>query len=140
MGRIFLESNYRVTISLNGNNMGVFDKKSGGSLSAPVSSYAAGGMAPPEVVSAPPNSIEVITLTKAYRTDDHDVLDTWNAAVGKGSCTVREQPLDQNGAAYGAPIVWTGLLTSVATPDHDSTSASESMMTITITPGGTVAS
>lgn len=140
MAKGFLQSNFRVSVSLEGNNMGVFDKQSGGAVSADVQSYPPGGMAPPVVLAAPANKIDVLTITKLYTTDDHDNIDTWLSAVGKGTCVVREQPLDQNRAAYGPPVVWTGILTSVLPPENDSTSNTPGMLTITITPGGTVTS
>lgn len=130
------QDQFRVTLQVAGNNWGVWEKKSGGKLSGNTTSIFPGGMAPEEPLGGRPSS-DLITLSRNYdRVRDHDRMNLLLPGVGKWECVVREQPLDQNGNAYGSPIVSNGILESVDRPQIDASSTASAEITVEIRVSG----
>lgn len=128
---------FRVSLTVDGVDWGVWASKTGGKIDSEAISYKDGGMTPGESLGGPRN-VEVITLERRYKHQrDHDRIQKLFNATGKGKCVVKQQPLDENGAAYGRPIVWTGTLKSTSTPDVDANSTSDAATyAVEITPDG----
>jgi hypothetical protein len=123
---------WRTTISLNGENMGVWDKKTGGKVTSAITQYLPGGMAP-QISLGGTKTTENLTLERLYRLQrDHKKIQKWINGVGKANIVVHQQPLDIDGNAFGTPVVYKGTLMSVQVPDVDSTSSSAAMLVIEV--------
>lgn len=109
-------------------NYGVFDKMTGGDLSASSTSYRPGGMQPPISLGGQ-KTTAAVTVSRLYRlARDHDVIQQLLDGVGKSDMVVTRQPLDIDGNTYGKPLVWTGTLDSVKVPDVDSESSAAGLL------------
>lgn len=130
------QDTFIVRVTLDGQSLGVWDKKSGGELDSDTSSYRAGGMVKPQNLGGTKTTGN-ITLSRLYDlTDDHDKINTIFAAVGKGRVSVAQRPMDQDGNEYGKSIIVNGTLKRVSPPEVDSESSSAAMIEIEIQPEG----
>lgn len=123
---------WRCTVSLNGENMGVWDKKTGGKVTSNVTQYLPGGMAP-QISLGGTKTTENVTMERLYRLHrDHQKMQRWINQAGKGKVVIHQQPLDIDGNSFGTPIVYKGTLMSVTPPEHDSTSTNPAMIIIEV--------
>lgn len=120
---------YRVTVVINGKALGVWDKQTGGDSTGATSVYRPGGMAEPRARGGA-KSVEPVTVTKLY---DHATYSTLIPLTGKGDVVVTKQPLDVDGIAFGAPVVYKGVLAKVMAPEVDSDSSDNAEMSIEVT-------
>jgi hypothetical protein len=129
------QDTFQINLTLNGQGMGIWDKKTGGELDSNELTYMPGGMAPRLSLGGqklPGN----LTLQRAYdRIMDHDKINTFLNAVGKGTVKVTQRPLDFDGHPYGKSVIWHGILKRVNVPDVDSEGNAVAMMEIEITVG-----
>ena len=110
----------------------VFDKFSGGDVSAPVNKHRPGGMGPEISYASLPVYSDVI-LTKVYETQlDHDNVATLHNLVGNAQATVTLQPLDDTGATWGKARTYSGRLTAVKDGGTDSNSNAARMLEVDI--------
>jgi hypothetical protein len=121
-----------ITVTVDGKQLGIFDKKTGGDSMAKGNKHRPGGMGQER------SYVSLITysdlkVTRVYeRTRDHELVRT---LIGKGgivNASVTEQPLDQNGAAFGTPIIYTGRFLGLNPGDADSTSESVRMFELDV--------
>lgn len=137
-GRGTREDTFRVTLTVDGRDYGVWDKKTGGSADSNNTVYHPGGMAPQKSLGGQP-IYDVLTLERLYELErDHDNLPGLLAAAGHGKAVAKQLPLDVNGQAYGRPIVYIGLLKKVQPPSHDSTSTNPAMLAVEISLDGPI--
>lgn len=130
------EDQFVVRVTLDGVAMGVWDNKSGGDLDSDSTTYYPGNMGTQQDLGGRKTASN-LTLQRLYdRFDDHDKINTWWAAVGKGQLTVSQRPLDDNDNEYGKALVWAGRLKRVAAPPHDSNSGSAAILEIEMTVKG----
>lgn len=109
-------------------NFGTWDKMTGGELSSSSSSYRPGGMGSPVSLGGQKTTANV-TVSRLYRlARDHDVISQLLDGVGRVKMTVTKQPLDIEANTYGKPLVWTGTLDRVKTPDVDSESSTAGLI------------
>jgi hypothetical protein len=121
-----------MTVSLDGANMGVWDKKTGGGVDSTITQYLPGGMAP-QISLGGTKQTANLTIERLYRLQrDHKTIQQWINAVGRGRVVVNQQPLDIDGNAFGAPIVYKGTVKQVTPPEVDSTSANAAMLAVEI--------
>lgn len=133
------EDQYRVTVSVDGVDLGTWDKFTGGEIDSEESKYKPGGMAP-EVSLGGSITVTNFTVSRLYELSrDHPKVPLLKSKVGKGTVTATKQPLDVDRNAFGAPIVYTGILKQLTLPDHDSTSSDPGMIELEISSAGTVA-
>jgi hypothetical protein len=133
-GRHFYGSEQQWLPSLNvgGVDYGIFDRFTGGDVSATVNKHSPGGMGPEVTYLSLPVYADV-TLTKVYNTQqDHARIAALHNAVGKQLATVTLQPLDDNGNPWGSPRVYQGRITAVKDGQTDSTSNAPRMFEIDI--------
>jgi hypothetical protein len=129
---------YRLTVSLDGNDLGVFDKMSGGEIDSDELKYKPGGMAP-EISLGGSVSVGNVTVERLYDLSrDHQTVKGIIARVGKGAVTVNKQPLDVDGNAYGAPIVYQGQLKTCTPPEVDSEANDAATVQLEISSAGIV--
>lgn len=133
-------SNQRsVTVMIDGEPTGVWDKKTGGGIDSEETKYPPGGMGQ-EIPLGGRRTRDNITLQRLFKLDrDLPLIKTWDALAGRAECVVNDQPLDNDGNPFGSPLVYTGVLKAVAVPDHDSESDDAALVSIEISTGGTLA-
>lgn len=133
------QDQYAVSMSVDGEKFGVYDKLSGGEIDSEEAKYRPGAMAPMVSLGG---TVEVgnLTISRLYVLNrDHDRIHWLVARVGKGQVVISRQPLDVDGNAYGKPLVYTGTLKTVTPPEVDSESSDAALLECEITPAGTVA-
>lgn len=130
---------YDVSISVNGTNLGTWDKMSGGAIDSEELKYKPGAMAT-EISLGGPITVGNVTVSRLYDLQrDHPLVPTLKGAVGKGVVVVRKQPLDLNRSPFGNPIVYTGTLKTLTLPEPDSEgSGSPAMVELEISSAGIV--
>lgn len=132
------QDQYAITLTIDGRDFGVWDKLTGGEVDSEETKYKPGGMGAPVSLGG---SVDVgnLTVSRLYVLNrDHDTIHQLVSRAGKGRVTISKQPLDVDGNAYGRPLVYTGTLKSVTTPDADSESSDAGILECEITPAGTV--
>ena len=132
------ENQWLITVTVDGQPLGVFDKLSGGDSQATTVKYRPGGMVP-EIDLGGPTAIQDITVTRLYDlARDHVLAKGLVAKNGRARAVVSQQPLDPFGAPYGAPIVRGGVLKGVKFPTADSMSQAASMLELDVSVDGSV--
>jgi len=126
------EQQWLVTLAIGSLNI-VFDKFSGGDVSAPVNKHRPGGMGPEISYASLPVYSDVI-ITKVYETQlDHTNVALLHSYVGNTMCTVTMTPLDDTGAVWGASArTYSGRLTAVKDGGTDSNSNAARMLEVDI--------
>jgi hypothetical protein len=134
------QKTWRVSLTIDGRDCGVWDKKSGGKIGSPILTYPPGGMEPQISLPGATQTVDTITISRYYdRVRDHDnLLGFLLARSGKGRAVVKQRPLDDDGNGYGRSIVTTGRLQSVEPPATDNESDTPAMLTLEIAPDGNV--
>lgn len=127
----------RVTLTVDGVSYGVWDTKGGGTVDSEELKHRKGGMGAQRALGGP-QTVENLTLAKLVEPEVWPEIRVLRGRVGKGDCTCTEQPLDDDGNAFGPPDVYTGKLKSVKSPDHDANSADAAMVELEISTNGTV--
>lgn len=126
------EQQWLATLSVGGVDYGIFDKFSGGDVSAAVNKHRPGGMGPEITYLSLPTYSDVV-ITKVYETQrDHDRIAALHKAVGNQLATVTLQPLDDSGAVWGTPRKYQGRIVSVKDGGTDSMSNAARMFEIDI--------
>lgn len=135
-----LQSQYSITLTVDGRLIGVWDKMDGGELAAEIVKYRSGAMGKEEALGGPP-SVGDVTLTRLFKRDrDAQELRRFlTARVGKGRSVVTKQPLDIDGNANCPPLVYTGILQAFTPGPADSSATSEAdTYDITVSTDGTI--
>lgn len=107
----------RLTLTLDGVSLGVWDDRTGGDTDSNSTQYFLGGMGPRISLGGQQQVNNVIV--QVLFTDAIQARSKWIVSrVGKGKLTVSEQPLDDDGNALGEPNVWTGRLKRAKVPER----------------------
>lgn len=132
------EDMWLVIVHLEGNNLGVWDKKTGGDLDSDDVTYYPGGMVDRISIGGRvlPNNL---TLSRIYDgVQDHDKINLMLNAVGHGSVKVTQRPMDIDKNPYGASVTWNGILKKVLVPNVDSEATAAAMIEIEVSVNGPV--
>jgi hypothetical protein len=130
------QDTYNVHVSVDGTNLGTWDKLTGGEVDSDEYKYKPGGMAPPVSLGGTRN-VGNLTVSRLYRlARDHDRAQWMINRAGSARVVVSKQPLDIDGNVYGRPIVYRGTLKRVTFPEHDSESNNPGLLEIEVTVGG----
>ncbi len=122
-----IESQWLVSVNVNGADLGIWDSFGGGDTTAKVAHHRPGGMGPEKLYRGLP-TYAAVTVGRAYeRARDHEQVRLMQTLVGVASMTVTKQPLDENRQAWGKPIVYRGKLSGVKPGKADSTSENVDM-------------
>jgi hypothetical protein len=123
---------FRVTATVDGINLGVFDTFTGGNVSAEVSKRRAGGAKSRRATLGGPRDVDDVTIAREFvHQRDHALAAQLEQRTGSAEAVVTRQPLDANQAPYGRPKTYAGILQNVAYPDADSDSADTAMLELT---------
>jgi hypothetical protein len=129
---------FKVTVTVDGVNLGTWDKFSGGEADSDETKYRPGGMAN-QVSLGGTTTVGNVTVSKAYDpVVDGARIASLLAARGLKDASVALQPLDNNKAPYGNPIVYSGKLKAVTTPEHDSEGSGAAMISLEISTDGDI--
>lgn len=137
------EDNFLVTVSVTWRgetrNLGIFDTKEGGNMTADDSKYRRGGMGPSRAVGGPPEAENVTVARDWDLARDKQHLKWLMNAVGSARMSVKQTFLDEGGLAGGSAddaLIQTGVLTGCNPPGHDSNSSSVAMIELTMATDG----
>lgn len=126
------QDQYRVTVIIDGENTGVWDKVTGFGTDSSETKYKPGGLAP-EVPLGGTVSVDNGVVSRLYDLQrDHQNVKRWMAGVGKVEVIVNKQPLDVDGNTFGTPLVYTGKLKMVTPPEVDSESSDAALLEIEV--------
>src|SRR5215467_11871932 len=130
---------FDIGVSVDGRNLGTWDKMSGGEVDSEETVYKPGGMGA-RISLGGSQTIGTITLSRIYDLNrDHLNVHWLISRAGKGWVVIKKKSLDVDGNVFGAPLVYTGRLKLVHPPDPDSEGADAAQIELEVTPAGTVA-
>jgi hypothetical protein len=116
------QDTYDVRVSFAGINFGTYDQMEGGEIDSKETKYAPGAMGEEESLGGKRTVTNVIVRRLYKLGRDHIESQRFINWAGKAAMVVTKQPLDIDGNAWGAPIVYRGTLKKTKFPDHDSQS------------------
>lgn len=124
MASVASQNKARVTVAVDGIDLGAFMTKSGGQVSGEsLKIRPAGGDA--EQVLSSTKSYDSVVVAKLY-SDEIRAKRLWlDSRVNKGKMVVSEQPLDADDNPFGRPDVYRGLLVRFTPPDRDANANTE---------------
>lgn len=128
------QHDYRVTVSVDGSPIGIFDSRSGGESDSDITAKWTGEG---RKVYPARGNVGDVTVVRGYeRERDHELSRSLEKRVGRAAMSVSEQPLDEDGIPWGKPKVWNGKLKSVDTGEVDSDSEDPRDLTLVMTVQG----
>jgi len=128
---------FRVTISLNGRNLGIWDTKDGGETDSEETRYKSGG-GPQESLGGT-NFVTQITASRMFRRGrDDELMAYMRKCVGSGEAVVKVLTLDSDGNPWTTGETYTGVWKRVSPPSVDSNSTDVAMVECEITPDAAV--
>lgn len=128
---------FRVRAAINGVDIGVFDRRSGGTTTAENSKHTPGSAPSARVALGGPRVTDDVTVGRDFvASRDHDLIRTFRPLCGLAEMSVSQVPLDKDGREFGRPDVWTGVLQTIGPPDYDSGSADLSNFDVVMTTDG----
>lgn len=122
-----------ITVVVDGQPLGVFDTLTGGDTSASPVKHRAGGMGSQKSYPALPEHADVTVSRVLERERDRELVRKLRLRTGRASASISEQPLDDDGAPWGKPTIYTGKLSGVKPGDADSNSVDLQMFELTLT-------
>lgn len=127
-----------ISVTIDGEDTGIWEMKSGGEVDSDDTKIYPGGRQAP--ISLGGKQIPgPITLTRTvFLERDWPKIKGWMNRAGKASVVVKDQPLDADDNAFGAPLVQKGKLKTVTPPDRDSTDSGAAQVVIVVSIDGTV--
>ena len=132
------QDEYNVTVTVDGRDLGTFDKFTGGEIDSEELTYKPGAMGPRISLGGSVN-IGNVTVSVLYRLETiHAAVHWLISRVGKAAVTITKQPLDVDGNAWGKPLTYQGKLKQINPPEHDSESNDAALLELEMTPAGSV--
>ncbi len=117
-----IAAQWLITIVVNGQDLGTWDKWTGGEVQTKSTKYRPGGMVDEKVLRGL-RTFSDGTATREYdQPRDHELCRTLQTGTGIWEATITKQPLDANGSAWGNPMVYKGQLSDVKPGAVDSAS------------------
>lgn len=134
---------WRIRVHLDGNSLGVWDKKDGGALDSDDNKYPPGGLEAPISLGGR-KTTDNVTLSRIYDSTYFDGpmvagrsrINNLLFRNGKGKIDIAQIPLDIDGKEFGNAINVTGTLKRVAPPAVDNESGSAAMIEIEVSVSG----
>lgn len=107
-----------ITVVVNNVPWGVFETRAGGATTAEVSKYRSQPFGKQKARKGQPETDDVTVGRSWDRDRDYD-LSRQRQLVGVADVIVTDQPLDDAGAPFKKPTIYTGTLTSMTDGDSD---------------------
>jgi hypothetical protein len=131
------EDLYNVTVIVTGTDGNkakfVFDKMSGGNVTAKVTKYRAANGTQDEKILGGGKSVADITIVGLMTFDMYQWVPWMMDQTGKAHVNINKQPLDLDGNPYGKALTYYGRLTDTKPPDTDASSENAGTLTLTAT-------
>lgn len=125
-----------IRLTINGEDWGIWDKKTGGDQDSDATTYYPGAMKDQEDLGGR-STASNLTIQRLYdRNDDHSRADKLFAAPGKVKYTLAIRPMDKEGNEHGKSMIWTGTVKRYLPPDVDSESSAAALMELELTVKG----
>ncbi len=122
----------RVTVTVAGKDLGVWDMFEGGEVKADSQKHRPGGMGPEESLGGP-RSREDFTLQRLYKLErDHPISKFLDNQVGTGEVVAVRTMLGTDRMPVGEPITFRGTLITYKHPPHDSSSNDKKMVVLEV--------
>jgi hypothetical protein len=130
---------YNVSVSIDGTQLGTFDKLTGGELDSEETKYKPGAMAP-QITLGGSTTVGNVVVSRLFDLDrDLPKIPFLKSRVGKGTVTISVQSLSVDGDIKGSPRVYTGKLKTLKFPEPDSeATTSAAMLELTVSSGGSI--
>ena len=127
------QDTWLVTCILEGKDLGIFDKKSGGEIDSDENKYPLGGMLG-EISLGGRKTVGELTISRYFDADRDDPLFGFlNANVGAGDATVGVIPLDFHGNPQGGKVIYSCTLRTFTPPEVDNESQDAAMLELVFT-------
>src|SRR5215475_3364414 len=128
------QDRFRVTAAVDGRDLGVFETFSGGEVDSEETTFKLGAMGPRVSLGGSVN-VGNVTIGSLFDLSRWQPIIHWVISrAGKGTLTVKKQPLDVDGNAFGDPLTYTGKLKQVNPPDVDANSSDAAVLELELTP------
>jgi hypothetical protein len=126
-------------VTLDGVDLGTWDKRSGGAVDSNELTYQPGAMAP-RISLGGALALANVTVARLYDLSRDQAKVHWMITrVGKGRVVIKQIPLDNDGNNTGQqPITWQGVLKALTPPEVDSTANDHAEITLEVVPDGYV--
>jgi hypothetical protein len=129
---------YNVTVSVDGRDLGTWDKFSGGEVDSEETRFKPGNMRPSISLGGSVN-IGNVTVSRLYDLEKVHAVTHWLIdRVGEAIVVVKKQPLDRYREPFGNPLVYRGVLKQINPPEHDSESSDAALLELEMVPQGSV--
>lgn len=125
----------RVTVEVDGVDLGVWDQMSRPDVGAETGTYRPGGSRHAVATRGLP-TLATITVTKVVTREARDRIHRQlHRKVGQVPMRIVDQPLDLNsGTPWGDPDIYTGILSQLSASDYDSDGNDNETVTLTLQP------
>jgi hypothetical protein len=132
------KNNFRWSVTIGGENWGVWDTKTGGEVDTDIADpYKPGGMGPPIAMGGSVKTGNLVLNRLVTLQDDWRRLQKLINAAGKKKAVAKGIILDDDGNAYDVnPLTYNGILKRVTPPEHDSNSNDPALIEIEISIDG----
>jgi hypothetical protein len=117
---ISTEQQFLITAKVGDRDLGIWDKMTGGDVTVAAAKHRAGGMGPEKSYRTMPTYADVVITRALERERDWEQLRWLQDHAGTQRMTVNKQPLDDDGNAWGTPMVYAGRLGPVKGGGADS--------------------
>ena len=135
--RASTQRHFRVRAAINGQDLGEFDSRSGGTTSAENAKHTPGSAPSARVALGGPRTTEDVTIGRAFvATRDHDLIRLFRPLCGLAEMTVTQVPLDKDSREFGRPEVWTGVLQMIGPPEYDANATDVARFEVVLTCDG----
>lgn len=122
----------RITVSIDGIDLGVFQTFAGGAATADDTKNRPGGMGAEESLGGP-ISRDAFTIGRVFDLErDLPKMKTLDAKVGSGKVSAKRQKLNRDRTPAGDPINYTGTLMKYTMPDADSNASDRAEFTLEV--------
>lgn len=132
------QDTYSVRVSVDGRDLGTWDKMEGGEVDSEETTYRPGGLSP-QVTLGGAQTTGNVTVSKLYDEGVHNLFHWLATRAGKGEMVVVKQPLDADGVVFGRPLVYAGKMKAVTAPEVDSEGNDAALIEIEMTVRGGIA-
>lgn len=127
------QSEWQTTVVVDGRPLGIYDTFSGGEVTSDVQVTRPGGMQPLKAHSATRTYGDATVGRSEELARDHELVRWLETRAGRGVSSIARRRLDPDGAPWGAPKTYIGLLKTVTASETDSESDDISMYELVFT-------